>query len=131
MVTWMHSAASGGDCGEDEPLGERREETGISSFPAPGPEDTVSLLQGHAPSPPLLAVTCLLPDPLGFLLNHQVVVGFTSHLPVCCSLCQEQSNRPSVPSPYLLSKAPLLHEQEPVAKGGRQARGQVQLTQGQ
>lgn len=56
---------------------------------------------------------------------------FASHLPVCCSLCQEQSNRPSVPSPYLLSKAPLLHEQEPVAKGGRQARGQVRLTQGQ
>lgn len=35
----------------DEPLGESREETGLGSFPAPGPEDTVSLLQGHAPPP--------------------------------------------------------------------------------
>lgn len=122
---------SGGDCGEDEPLGERREETGTSSFPAPGPEEAVSLLQGHAPSPPLLAVTCRLPDPLGFLPNHEVVGGCFPQPHLLLPL-PGAKQPPSVPSPYLLlSKAPLLREQEPVAKGGRQARGQVRLAQGQ
>lgn len=73
--------------------------------------------------PPLLAFTCLLPDPLGFLPNHGGL------LPTSLSAAPSARSKATVPvpSPYLLSKAPLLREQEPVAKGGRQARRQVWL----
>lgn len=79
----------------------------------------MSLLQDHAPSPPQLAVTCLLPDPLGFLPNH----GVGGLLPTSVSAA------PSA-QPIPAQQSPTLYEQEPVAKGGRQARGQVRLALG-
>lgn len=51
----------------------------------------MSLLQGHA-SPP--HPCWLSPVSYQILWVSFLITGFASHLPVCCSLCQEQSNRP-------------------------------------
>lgn len=59
----------------------------------------------------------LLPGPLGFLPIHWVF--FPHFLPAVPSATSSHRSRPS---PYLLSKAPLLTELELVTKGGRTGR---------